>query len=557
MIEVKHIDKSYGVKDILVDVSFSISKGEKIALVGNNGSGKSTLLQILAGLVEPDSGEVSKSPDISLGYMMQDFRPVWDMTVGEYLKRTAGIFELLRDMTELEKFGLENPQSVGKYTELQLKYSQLDGYAFDHKANIMLNGFGLEEKSLSTLIADLSVGQKAKVVIIGLLLKKPELLLLDEPTNNLDIPSIIWLERFLRETDSAMVIVSHDRYFLDKIIKKVIYLDWYTHKIDMTRGTFSDYLERLKKKLERDKRDYESYEEEKNRLMKRADKLRDLADRGSNYVGSDNDKFARGAKRDRASRSGKQAKNLEKRIELMEELEKPIEKQQMQIKIKASKAGGNIQLNELSVGYNANILLGPISLNIPFGRRIGFIGLNGSGKSTLIKSITDNSVILSGEIHQDSRLVIGNFMQQHENMDFELSPITFLQREKNIDQSQIISILTKYGFKLQDCHQKIETLSPGQRARILFALFTLQEVNVLLLDEPTNHLDIEATDALLTMLNQFDGTVILVSHDRFILDKAAIDEIYLVEDGNIQLLPNYSKYLEASQNKAKMLFQSL
>jgi ATP-binding cassette subfamily F protein 3 len=556
MIEVKAVSKEYNGKEILSGISFSIQKGDKVAIVGPNGVGKSTLLKTMTGEQFCDQGEVVYQDDLVIGYLPQDFKYLPSISVKSFLWEYSGLSLIESALKAYEK-NESNDEAEGLiYSNALNEFNAKGGYSFDHTVAIMLEGFDLDPSFLGKDLQTLSVGQKAKVFLTGILLKKPDVVLLDEPTNNLDLPSIIWLEEYLKRQITTVVMVSHDVKFLDAIINKVAYIDPHHHTLDITRGKFSDYLDRLHKDLNRKNQEYQEFTQEKDRLLERASDLKAKTQKGSNFKGSDNDKFARGFKRDRAGRSGKQAKNLEKQIEQMEIKEKPIEKKELQITISPDVKGSSIQCVDLIAGYST-FKVGPVNLTVPFGAKIAFIGANGSGKSTLLNSLTNKSLVLSGVIHTDSKIIIGNLTQQHEILPDEKTIIEFLRSAFEKPDKELYSLLVKHGFNAEAGNKKIGVISPGERARLLFALFSGLKVNTLLLDEPTNHLDIEAMEALTVMLESYEGTIILVTHDRSLLEKKIVNDLYLIEEGKISYLTNYQEYVDTALHRVKKLLRLL
>lgn len=540
-IKADKIHKAYGTITILDDVSFSLEKGQKVGLVGYNGTGKTTLLKIIAGVVEPDSGEINIRRGAKLGYMPQDTSLVSDETVSNYLWHISGMEELERRMSES--------------TEALADYENRNGYAFDHRMEMTLAGFGLQDIA-SRNINSLSSGQKSKVFMAGVLLSDPDILVLDEPTNNLDLSALIWLEDFLIRCKATCLLVSHDRLFLDRIVRKIFEIDWNTRKLTITNGRYSDYLDRKEKETSRQLAEHEAQQEEIKRLTEQARKKKIEAVQGSRYAGTDNDKFLRGFKRDRAAKSGKAAKTLEKRIKLMDVVEKPVERDAFRICIQPTKSDGSrdINLKDVVVGYSANgFHIGPISDHMSYGSRTLILGLNGSGKSTLLKTISGELKPIKGEVTVGNALVVGNLTQEHSNLPREESIKNFLIRRAGVEVQIAYSLAVKFGFKAEEIDKEISSLSPGGRARLLFALFSALSVNVLLLDEPTNHLDIEALQALEEAVTQYEGTIILVSHDRYFLEKFNATDTYVLSDGKLERQQSFNLYMKNAEREAKRL----
>lgn len=544
-IKAEKIYKAYSGDAVLNDVSFSLEKGQKIGLVGYNGTGKTTLLKILAGLIKPDSGKVTVKRGAVIGYVPQDTGIISDETIRDYVRRVSG-------MAALE-------ERMGKSSEAVIEYERRDGYSFYHRLDITLAGFGLANISSNRPINSLSSGQKSKVFMTAVLLSSPDILLLDEPTNNLDLPALIWLEDFLMKSNAACIIVSHDRLFLNQIVRKIFEIDWHSRTLNVTNGRYSDYLIRKEKELARRWQKYEVQQKEIKRLASQAREKKQEAISGSRFVGTDNDKYVRGFKRDRAAKSGKRAKAIEKRIEQMEIVEKPIERNIFRIYLQPIKPGGtrDIVIVDVVAGYSDDFKIGPISIAIPYGSRVAILGLNGVGKTTFLKIISGEISVFKGKVNWGSSLVIGNFMQEHDNLPREENIKNFLMGRANISVQDVYALIAKFGFKATEIDKKISNLSPGGRARLLFALFSALSVNVLILDEPTNHLDLEALEALDEVVVHYEGTIVLVSHDRYFLQKFHPTDIYILSDGKLLRMESFEKYLTNAEQQAKRLISMI
>ena len=545
-IKADKIHKAYGTITVLDDISFSLERGQKVGLIGYNGTGKTTLLKILAGLVEPDSGEVTVRKGAVIGYMPQDTSLVSDETIRDYARRVSGIAEL--------------EERIEKSKEAMAEYERRDGYTFYHRLDVMLVSFGLSDVSSDRPINSLSSGQKSKVFIAGVLLSDPDILLLDEPTNNLDLPALIWLEDFLMRSDAACIIVSHDRLFLDRIVRKIFEIDWQTRTLNITSGRYSDYLVRKEKELARQWREHKAQQEEIKRLEERARKKKREALSGSRYMGTDSDKFLRGFKRDRASKSGKRAKAIEKRIEQMEVIHKPVERDVFRIHLQPTKPEGtrDITLTDVVAGYaNNGFKIGPVSLSIPYGSRLVILGLNGTGKTTLLRTLSGELLALSGSVSRGKALMIGNLTQEHDNLPREESIKDFLTRRAGIQVQEVYVLAVKFGFKAAEIDKPISALSPGGRARLLFALFSALSVNVLILDEPTNHLDLEALEALEEAVAHYEGTIVLVSHDRRFLEKFRLTDTYVLSESKLSRQESFEEYVANAERQAKRLISMI
>lgn len=545
-IKVDKIHKAYGTITVLDDISFSLGREQKVGLIGYNGTGKTTLLKILAGLVEPDSGEVTTKKGAVVGYMPQDTSLVSDETIRDYVRRISGMADLEERMEKSE--------------EATVEYERRNGYTFYHRLDVMLAGFGLADVSSDRPINSLSSGQKSKVFMAGVLLSDPDILLLDEPTNNLDLPALIWLEDFLQRADAACIIVSHDRLFLDRIVRKIFEIDWHTRTLNITSGRYSDYLVRKEKEMARQWREHEAQQEEIKRLEEQARKKKQEALSGSRYMGTDNDKFLRGFKRDRAGKSGKQAKAIEKRIEQMEIVEKPVERDVFRIHLRPTKPEGtrDIALTDVVAGYaNDGFKIGPVSLSIPYGSRVVILGLNGTGKTTLLRTISGELPALEGRVSRSNALVVGNLTQEHDNLPREESIKDFLARRAGIQVQETYALAVKFGFRAAEIDKPISALSPGGKARLLFALFSALSANALILDEPTNHLDLEALEALEEAVAHYEGSIVLVSHDRRFLEKFRPTDTYVLSEGKLSRQESLEDYAANAERQAKRLISMI
>jgi len=466
MLTVTRLYKGFGTRAILEDVSFTIERGDKIALVGQNGSGKSTLLKILAGLEEPDSGKISYSPHTKIAYVAQD--------------------------TSLDRVAQ-------------------------------------------------SSGQKTKSALVSALQADSDLLILDEPTNNLDLESLLWLEDLINRTNAACLMVSHDRTFLDRVASKVFEIIAINHTLSVERGTYSDYLARKESERARLQTAYRVQQEEIARLLENVQERKEHAKRGAVYEVSDNDTFSQGFHRDQAVRGAKSAKALERRIERIEKIDKPTFEQPFKVPLKTVGASGksDITLSEVCYTYASGFSIGPVSLYVPYGARIAIIGSNGSGKSTLIKLLTGEIEPTSGSIQIGSGVKMANLLQEHESLPRDVRVLDYLQDTFTLDKTSAFRALVHAGLEREQADKNISTLSPGGRARLLMIIFSLRSINTLILDEPTNHLDIEALEVLETILQDYSGTLIIVSHDRYFMKRIMPLEFYEMKDHTVTRLTHF------------------
>ena len=558
MLTAHNISKSYANHRIFSNLSFVIGNREKIALIGQNGVGKSTLLKILAGCEESDSGSITRGTSL-VGYLPQEINISFQETVAHYLKRVTGISVIEEEMALLEG-SLTDPSLLEHYGDLQSEYSRLNGYAFDHRIRIFLKGFNLDECAPDRLLTALSGGEKSKIALIGILLCVPDILLLDEPTNNIDLPAIIWLEMYLKSINASCLIVSHDRLFLDAIATKVIEIEWYERTLCEYKGSYSDYCANKEKRMRREQELYAIQQKELQRMKESAINAQDWAQQGSRQTTSDNDKYIRGAQRDRSSGLARRAKTIQKHIEKTDVVKITRERPQLIIPFapRNDEAKHEIHLDNVAVSYPKGFHLSHLTIHIPYGSRVGIIGKNGSGKSTILKVIAGELQPSSGTLSIGPSLIIGNMMQAHENMPRSKTVMEFFEGCGVVDRQQAFSTLSKFHISADDAISKrILTLSPGERARVLLALYSVLEVNVLLLDEPTNHLDMEAVEALEHALITYTGIIIFVSHDRSFLEHIHPTFLYMLSDGRLTLIDDYESYVHSVTVEAQRLLSLL
>lgn len=506
------IEKSYGSHTVFDPISFTIDEGHKIALVGKNGAGKSTLMRILAGEEDPDAGSVTLTKGRVCAFAPQELVFSDGQTGSAYL--------------------------------------QEQGFK-EHQFIPILSGLGLPQDVVEQPIDALSGGQRAKLLLTAFLLQPADVLLLDEPTNNLDIPSLIWLETFLAASKKAMVIISHDLTFLNTVANRVFALQDGTLTVE--RGTYGDFLDRKKKEYDRQMRQYREYQEQLQKLQRDRDELKQKGERIDAVEVSDKDKFASGVNRDRASKGQKRVRSLDRDIRKLEAVEKPYEADEFSFTISTGHVEGDvgITVDEVVAGYPDGLSVGPFSIAMKEGERFCFMGENGSGKSTTLKTIVGDLPPLKGSVTKTEAAHIGDFMQHHERADREKEVLSFfLQETKNNDRERAIHALKKVGFSNETLSHTIGGLSPGMRARLLFAVFVALGVTVLVLDEPTNHLDTEAVFALKDMLKTYQGIVLLVSHNRWFLEQVEINHYLHIGDGAVERIKDFDQYLKQARERA-------
>jgi len=528
ILQANKIERSFAGEVLFDNISLQVDERDRIALVGKNGAGKSTLLKILVGEEEPTSGEINKKRDLSLSYLAQDSRfessnTIYDemLHVFDSLRKTE---KTLRQM-ELEmgeKTGADLEKLMQDYDRLSEEFRQAGGFTYEADIRAILNGFKFDESMWQMKIEELSGGQNTRLALAKMLLEKPNLLVLDEPTNHLDIETIAWLENYLVNYSGALLIVSHDRYFLDKVA--TITLDLTKHSLDRYVGNYSSFVEQKEQKLLTEAKNYEKQQKE-------IAALEDFVNR--NLV--------------RASTT-KRAQSRRKQLEKMERLDKPeAGTKSAHMTFHSDKASGNVVLTveEAAVGYDDQILSEPINLDIRKMNAVAIVGPNGIGKSTLIKSIVGQIPFIKGEARFGVNVEVGYYDQTQSKLTPHNSVLDELWNDfKLTPEVEIRNRLGAFLFSGDDVKKTVGMLSGGERARLLLAKLSMENNNFLILDEPTNHLDIDSKEVLENALIDFDGTLLFVSHDRYFINRVATQVLELSEEGSTLYLGDYDYYLE-------------
>lgn len=528
ILQANKIERSFAGEVLFDNISLQVDERDRIALVGKNGAGKSTLLKILVGEEEPTSGEINKKRDLSLSYLAQDSRfessnTIYDemLHVFDDLRKTE---KTLRQM-ELamgEKTGVDLEKLMQDYDRLSEEFRQAGGFTYEADIRAILNGFKFDESMWQMKIEELSGGQNTRLALAKMLLEKPNLLVLDEPTNHLDIETIAWLENYLVNYSGALLIVSHDRYFLDKVA--TITLDLTKHSLDRYVGNYSSFVEQKEQKLLTEAKNYEKQQKE-------IAALEDFVNR--NLV--------------RASTT-KRAQSRRKQLEKMERLDKPeAGTKSAHMTFHSDKASGNVVLTveEAAVGYDDQILSEPINLDIRKMNAVAIVGPNGIGKSTLIKSIVGQIPFIKGEARFGANVEVGYYDQTQSKLTPHNSVLDELWNDfKLTPEVEIRNRLGAFLFSGDDVKKTVGMLSGGERARLLLAKLSMENNNFLILDEPTNHLDIDSKEVLENALIDFDGTLLFVSHDRYFINRVATQVLELSEEGSTLYLGDYDYYLE-------------
>jgi len=539
MLTAHHIHKTYGVQSILQDISFSISDNERVGLIGPNGCGKTTLMRILAGIEQPDSGIVSSTrPNLRIGYLAQGMHFHPDQTLEAALNlHSVSQAELETEIISLASALSSNPNDSAiqaKYDTVLHQFSSLQS-----PVSAILAPLGLSELPLETPISHLSGGQKTRLMLARVLLDEPHLLLLDEPTNHLDIEMLEWMESWLTRFNGAVLIVSHDRAFLDNTVTSILELDPKTQSIKAYPGDYSGYLEFKQREFEKQYDEYQDQIIELRKLHNAARHLRRISQFKKGGKSDTNDKFAKGFFGNRTTHTARRALRIEKRIEdTLEEdrKEKPIQNWQMKLDFgaPAHQSKDVLITDELSVGYDKP-LLSDLHLHIRAGQRIALTGPNGAGKTTLIRTIAGKLEPLAGNLKLGATVKLGYMTQEQELLDPSLSAMRSAQNVADFNETEARNFLHYFLFKGDHALRATAELSFGERARLQLALLVAQGCTFLLLDEPINHLDIPSRARFEEALSNFKGTILAIVHDRYFIERFASD-VWNVRDGKIEKL---------------------
>lgn len=535
LLQVNKIARHFGADILFDNIQMEISSGSRVALVGRNGAGKSTLLKIIAGIDPPDEGTISKNKNISLGYLAQNTgltstRTVWHemLTVfEELLTMEKRMRELEVTISSLEPKKPAYDIASKEYDRLQYEFAQKNGYGYENEIRSILHGFHFDDTFYQKEICTLSGGQKTRLALAKMLLQKPDILILDEPTNHLDIDTLSWLENYLPNYSGALLIVSHDRYFLDKVVNEVYEIS--RHKMHYYKGNYSKYLELKAANLTAEWKAYEKQQTEIN-------KLEDFVAR--NLV--------------RASTT-KRAQSRRKILEKMERLDRPQGKEKAaNFLFNIKKNSGNVvlQVEQASIGYNQDSLSQPISIDLRRKDAIAIVGPNGIGKSTLLKSIIGKIPFITGKAFLGTNVQIGYYDQEQADLHSNKTVLAELWDEHaTVAEKDIRNVLGGFLFSGQEVDKTVPLLSGGEKARLALAKLSMEQSNFLILDEPTNHLDIDNKEVLENALIDYEGSLLFVSHDRYFINRIATKIIELSETGSKLYLGDYDYYLEKKKEE--------
>lgn len=532
-IGINKITKDYGFGPILNDISFEVKTNERIALVGENGSGKSSLLNIIAGTIKPDSGTISIRKNAKIAYLKQLIENRNDnITVKDVLYEGVKDLMNLRDkLTEYEeKITNSTPNDIERlivrYTNLQTEFINMSGYEIDAKVEKVIKGFKIDKTILSRKFNSLSGGEKTIITLASIIISEPDILLLDEPTNHLDIDTLEWLEDYLRKYKGTILMISHDRYFLDEVATKIILLE--NKKINIFHGNYTKYL---KENEERINKEFKDYKDQQKQIKAMEASIKRLIEYGNI---AKNEMFF------------KRAESIRKRLDKLEKLQKPIEKDSIPLQFRSTRSGNIVlELNNININYPDKTILKDASLKIFYQEKICLLGNNGSGKSSLVK------YILTQSNNYGTNIKIGYIPQE---ISFEDENKTVYEEAKDFfigDETHLRSALSKFYFFKDNILKRLKDLSGGEKVRLKLFCLIQKDINFLILDEPTNHIDIETKEILESALKEYKATLLFISHDRYFINSLATRIIY-IEDYKIKTLPgNYNDYKHFKDEKKK------
>ncbi|WP_018395467.1 ABC-F family ATP-binding cassette domain-containing protein [Bacillus sp. 37MA] len=542
LLQVQQLSKYFGAELILSNIKLEVQSGDRIALVGRNGAGKSTLLKIIAGQLSHESGAIIKPKDVTIGYLAQDTGLESNLSIWDEMN---SVFDNLREM-EQQLRGLEadmaNPdvyddpklyeQVMTSYDQLQNEFKEAGGYQYEADLRSVLHGFNFQDYDYDTLISTLSGGQKTRLALAKLLLAKPSILILDEPTNHLDIDTLSWLEHYLQGYAGAILIVSHDRYFLDKTVNQVYEMS--RNKIRKYTGNYSKYLIQKADQYEREMKQFEKQQEETAKLE--AFIQRNIA---------------------RASTT-KRAQSRRKQLDRMDMIKRPGGNEKppsMLFDIDRQSGNEVLKIDSVSIGYDEQTIVSDLSFDVFRGESIALVGPNGAGKSTLLKSITRALPLLAGEIRQGAGVEIGYYDQEQSHLNRSKTVLAELWDEyPGTQEKDIRTILGTFLFSGDDVLKPVAALSGGEKARLALAKLTMQKANLLILDEPTNHLDLDSKEVLENALIDYPGTLLFVSHDRYFINRIATQVVELdkTKTGVTVYLGDYDYYVEKKNEQEEL-----
>ncbi|MFR0019680.1 MAG: ABC-F family ATP-binding cassette domain-containing protein [Paraclostridium sp.] len=537
-----NLNKSFGIDTILENISFTVNEGDKVGIIGVNGTGKTTLFKVLSGIYGYDSGDIYLGKGVEIGYLEQNTNFQSEKTIYEE------VLEVFSDLMDMEKYirDLEikiaeegsNPNSkildklMNEYSQKLELFSELNGYGYKSEVKGILKGLGFSDSDMETPINILSGGEKTRVLLSKLLLKNPSLLLLDEPTNHLDSDAIEWLEVFLKQYKGTVIIISHDRYFLDQVVNRVFEI--HNKRLKTYNGNYSKFIELSKVEKELEVKKYEDQQKEIKKQEESIDRLKAYG----------------------REKHLKRARSKEKMLDKVDVLDKPdVFRKKASIQFSPSVSSGNdvLQVEDLSMGYGERMLFKDINFNIYRGEKVALIGANGIGKSTLFKIIMNEIIPLTGTAKLGANVHVDYFHQEQKTLNLDNTIIDEIWNDHpSLNQTTLRNMLGSFLFEDEEVFKKISTLSGGERARVAILKLILSNSNFLLLDEPTNHLDIDSKEVLEEALLNYTGTLFTISHDRYFLNTVVDKILVLDSDGITEYLGNYNYYIDKKKQTLEM-----
>lgn len=538
LVNFSRVRKDYGGNPVFRDIDLEIVERERIGLVGENGSGKSTLFKLLCGREDPTSGTISRKRNLTIGYLQQEIdeaqleQSVFEVvatsspelqTLSTKMKRLEAQMSRVEIMDDPERM----ERILSDYSVTQERYDALGGYTIEHRVEGVLCGLGFPLSEHKLPVKSFSGGEKKLINLARILLQMPDLLLLDEPDNHLDLHAKAWLEQYIRDYPGTVLIISHDRHLLDRSVNKIYELE--DGEISVFAGNYSAYVAERERQLQRLQEQYTVEQKEIRRLKHSMHRLKEWAKMNPKFAG--------------------RAEYMAKRVEKLkqEAVDKPIfERDRIKVDLNGERSGKRVlEVKQLSKEIGGRLLVKPFDFTVLYGERIGIVGHNGAGKTTLLKTMMDLLPATTGTVKIGASVVTGYYSQEQETLPFESTPLDFVRRLKKLTEGQAIAFLSRFLLSVEEVRTPIGNLSGGQKSRLQIARLMLQEANFLLLDEPTNNLDIASTEVLEEALLDFEGTVLMVSHDRYFLDNIATKILEIGLDGQVRAYPgNYSYYAE-------------
>lgn len=534
LVQFSKVSKDYAGNAVFDQLDLEVLTGERIGLVGENGCGKSTLLRLIADIDTPTEGTISRKRRLTMGHLSQEIDPrQHNKTIFEVVQEVSEEFAIhltyqyqletqmadpaiAKDATALEDV-------LEAYGKAQERFEALGGYLVEHKAKAVLTGLGFMPTDYEQKISSLSGGEKKLVNLARILVQTPDLLLLDEPDNHLDIAAKDWLEHYIQEYPGTVMLISHDRHLLDRTITKIFQLE--DGVIDVYHSNYSAYVKERKLRLQQRYEYYLTQQDEIKRLEASLVQLREWAKFNDTFAG--------------------RMHNMEKRIARIKEdlAQKPIlQRNKIRVQLDPERSSKKVlEVTNLGVAIHQRVLCKPFDLTIMYGERIGIIGGNGSGKTTLLKTLLGLLPVQQGQVKIGPSVVPGYYSQEQETLPFQSTPIEFVTRLKQMSESNAIALLHGLLFSYGDMHTIIGNLSGGEKSRLQIARLMLTEANFLILDEPTNNLDIPSVEVLEAALQQFEGTILMISHDRYFLEQLVTKTIAIETDGHVRIYPGTAK----------------